>query len=46
MSICGKNDALDALKAKQGELDGLLSRGKDLLGDMEAKLKKAAAAEV
>ncbi len=38
MSICGKNDALDALKAKQGELDGLLSGGKDLLGDMEAKL--------
>ena len=38
MSLCGNNSALDALKAKQGELDGLLQGGKDLLGDMEAQL--------
>jgi hypothetical protein len=38
MSICGNNKALDDLKAKQLELDGLLGGGKDLLGDMEAKL--------
>ena len=38
MSLCGNNKALDDLKAKQGELDGLLQSGKDALGDMEAKL--------
>ena len=38
MSLCGNNKALDDLKAKQLELDGLLGGGKDLLGDMEAKL--------
>jgi len=38
MSICGKNPSLDALKSKQGELDGLLSGGKNALGDIEAKL--------
>jgi len=38
MSLCGNNSALDALKAKQGELDGLLQGGKDLLGDMQAQL--------
>ena len=38
MSLCGNNSALDALKAKQGELDGLLQGGKDLLGNMEAQL--------
>lgn len=38
MSLCGNNKALDDLKAKQLELDGLLGGGKDFLGDMEAKL--------
>jgi len=38
MSICGNNKALDDLKAKQGELDGLLQGGKDQLSAMEAKL--------
>jgi len=40
MSICGNNKALDDLKAKQGELDGLLQGGKDALGDMESKLNE------
>jgi hypothetical protein len=38
MSICGNNKALDDLKAKQGELDGLLQGGKDQLAAMESKL--------
>ena len=40
MSLCGNNKALDDLKAKQGELDGLLQGGKDALGDMESKLNE------
>ncbi len=38
MSLCGNNKALDDLKAKQGELDGLLQSGKGALDDMKAKL--------
>ena len=38
MSLCGNNKALDDLKAKQGELDGLLQGGKDQLAAMESKL--------
>tara|TARA_R110002096_G_scaffold141109_1_gene295901 strand:+ start:7021 stop:7920 length:900 start_codon:yes stop_codon:yes gene_type:complete len=35
---CGNNQALDDLKAKQAELDGLLAGGKDQLGAMQSKL--------
>ena len=35
---CGNNKALDDLKAKQAELDGLLAGGKDQLAAMQSKL--------
>jgi len=35
---CGNNQALDDLKAKQAELDGLLAGGKDQLAAMQSKL--------
>lgn len=35
---CGNNKALDDLKAKQAELDGLLAGGKDQLSAMQSKL--------
>lgn len=38
MANCGDNEALNALKAKQGELDSLLAAGKEQLGAMESKL--------
>lgn len=38
MANCGDNEALNALKAKQGELDSLLAGGKEQLGAMESKL--------
>jgi hypothetical protein len=38
MSTCGKNEALEGLKSKQGELDGLLKGGKDNLASVKSKL--------
>ena len=38
MSLCGSNQALDDLKAKQAELDELLAGGKDQLSAMQSKL--------
>ena len=43
MSACGNNKALDALKAKQAELDSLLQGGKDELAAVQAKLDAMAA---
>lgn len=38
MSACGNNKSLDALKAKQAELDSLLQGGKDQLAAVQGKL--------